>query len=88
MLKMFDEITSWGNLMQAFTQAARGKRRGLSAAGFEMQLADKLLALQDALRAKSYRPAHTITFSSTNPSAARSAQRRLPTESCIMPYAI
>lgn len=53
---MFDAITSWDNLWLAFRKAARGKRRGASAAGFEHQVADRLLALQVELRTKTYRP--------------------------------
>ena len=53
---MFDAITDWGNLWQAFEQAARGKRRKASAATFDYQVADRLLALQDALRSRLYRP--------------------------------
>lgn len=53
---MFDAIAGWDNLWQAYSQAARGKRRKGSAAAFEHQLADRLIALQDDLRDRSYRP--------------------------------
>lgn len=53
---MFDAITEWDNLWQAYSQAARGKRRKGSAAAFEHQLADQLIALQDDLRDHTYRP--------------------------------
>ena len=53
---MFEEVTSWENLWLAFRKAARGKRRRGSAAGFEHQVADRLIALQADLRTKVYRP--------------------------------
>ena len=53
---MFDAITDWDNLWRAFRLAARGKRRKRSAAAFEHQVADRLIALQQDLRSKTYRP--------------------------------
>jgi hypothetical protein len=53
---MFREITAWDNLWLAYRKAARGKRRRASAAAFEHQVADRLLALQADLRSKTYRP--------------------------------
>lgn len=53
---MFDAITEWGNLCQAHKKAARGKRVRASAAEFEHQLADQLVALQGELRSQTYRP--------------------------------
>lgn len=53
---MFDSITTWDNLWLAYRQAARGKRRNGSAAAFEHQLADRLIALQHDLQAQTYRP--------------------------------
>jgi hypothetical protein len=53
---MFDAIAGWDNLWLAYRQAARGKRRKGSAAAFEHQLADRLIALQDDLRNRTYRP--------------------------------
>jgi hypothetical protein len=52
----FDALTAWDNLWLAYRLAARGKRRGDSAAGFEQQVADRLIRLQDELRCKTYRP--------------------------------
>jgi hypothetical protein len=46
----FQRITSWENLIEAYRKAAIGKRGRKSAAGFEHQLADRLLDLQDELR--------------------------------------
>lgn len=53
---MFDAMCSWGNLWHAAQQAARGKRRRASAAGFDFQIADRLLALQEALVNGTWRP--------------------------------
>ena len=53
---LFDAITDWDNLWRAYRRAARGKRRKGSAATFEQQIADRLITLQDELRAKTYRP--------------------------------
>ena len=56
MAKLFEAVTDWDNLWRAFCLAARGKRRKGSAAAFEQQVADRLLALQEDLRARTYRP--------------------------------
>lgn len=53
---MFDAITAWGNLFCAYHQAAKGKRRSASVAGFEYQLADHLTTLQHDLQTGNYRP--------------------------------
>ena len=53
---MFDAITGWDNLWLAYRLAARGKRRMGSATAFEHQVADRLIALQNNLRMKTYRP--------------------------------
>lgn len=62
MATMFDAICAWNNLWVAFRKAARGKRRGVSAAGFEHQVADRLGMLQSELRDKTYRPAAYCHF--------------------------
>ena len=56
MASIFDAISGWDNLWLAYRKAARGKRRGGSAAAFEHQVADRLVALQTELRTKTYRP--------------------------------
>lgn len=56
MAAMFDAICRWDNLWLAYRKAARGKRRASSAAVFEHQVADRLVALQTELRGKTYRP--------------------------------
>jgi len=48
--------SSWDNLWLAYCRAARGKRRRGSATAFEHQIADRLIRLQDELRAKAYAP--------------------------------
>lgn len=53
---MFAAITDWGNLWLAYQRAARRKRRTGSAAAFEHQVADRLIALQGELQSKAYRP--------------------------------
>ncbi len=53
---LFAAICDWDNLMLAYRLVARGKRRRASAAAFEQQLADRLIALQTELRSRSYRP--------------------------------
>lgn len=53
---MFDSITRWDNLWLAYRKAAAGKRGRAPAAGFEHQVADKLLDLQADLVNGSYTP--------------------------------
>ena len=53
---LFAAVTTWDNLWLAYSKAARGKRRRGSAAAFEHQVADRLIALQGELRSKTYRP--------------------------------
>jgi len=53
---MFESVTAWDNLWLAFGKAACGKRRRGSAAAFEHQVADRLIALQAELCSKAYRP--------------------------------
>ena len=53
---IFSQISEWPNLWLAYQQAARGKRRMLSAAAFEYQLADHIAGLQDELRTRRYCP--------------------------------
>jgi len=60
--KMHEEICSWDNLRLAHQKAARGKRGRRAAAAFEYNLADKLLALQEDLGAKSYQPGPYNSF--------------------------
>jgi RNA-directed DNA polymerase len=59
---LFEALTAWDNLWLAYCKAARGKRRRASAAGFEHQVADQLIALQDDLRTQAYRPGRYCHF--------------------------
>jgi RNA-directed DNA polymerase len=58
----FDAITDWCKLRSAHADAARGKRQRSSAAEFDHQLADQLIALQDELRDQNYRPGAYCNF--------------------------
>ena len=63
----FERLISWENLLEAYRKAALGKRGRKSAAGFEHQLADRLLDLQDELRSLRYRPGPYFNFSIHEP---------------------
>ncbi|MEI2607261.1 MAG: reverse transcriptase domain-containing protein [Candidatus Promineifilaceae bacterium] len=53
---LFPRVVTWGNLLEAYRKAARGKRGRVAAATFEYQLADHLLSLQDDLNSRRYQP--------------------------------
>lgn len=59
---MYAQIHAWSNLLQAAHNAARGKRRRNAAAGFEIDLADHLIALRDELRTFTYRHGAYTSF--------------------------
>ncbi len=59
---LYQSITAWENLLLAYQKAARGKRGKATTARFEHQLADKLLALQHDLIARTYQPGHYVHF--------------------------
>jgi len=59
---LYASITAWENLLSAYRKAARGKRGKASTAQFEHQIADKLLALQQALTTHTYRPGRYVNF--------------------------
>ena len=50
------QIVAWDNLLNAYHNAAKGKRRGATVAIFEHRMADHLIELRNELRDKSYRP--------------------------------
>lgn len=52
----FARVTAWDNLLLAWRKAALGKRGKSSVATFEHRVADRLLALKDALEAGAWRP--------------------------------
>jgi RNA-directed DNA polymerase len=59
---LWAQVSVWENLLAAFRCAARGKRGHTPAASFEFGVADRLLALQAALRNGSYRPGGYVSF--------------------------
>jgi hypothetical protein len=52
----FNKICTFPNLLLAWRKAAKGKRGGCAAAGFEYGLADRLLQIQEELLTEEYRP--------------------------------
>lgn len=60
-------MTAWANLLLAYRKAAKHKRGKASAAGFEHQLADHLLQLQDELTQQSYQPGDYVHFNIHDP---------------------
>jgi len=58
----YEKIYNWENLRLAYRKAARGKRGKRAAAVFEYNLADRLLALQEQLLAKTYQPGGYHSF--------------------------
>ncbi|MCA9937568.1 MAG: hypothetical protein KC418_02930 [Anaerolineales bacterium] len=59
---MYTELTSWDNLLQAYRRAAKGKRGQANVAAFEYRLEENLLALQQELQDKVYRPGDYHSF--------------------------
>jgi RNA-directed DNA polymerase len=59
---LFTQICTWENIWLAYRNAARGKRGRPATAGFEYQLADQLLALQNELRTQTYCPGKYHNF--------------------------
>jgi hypothetical protein len=59
---LYSKVIDWPNLLLAFRKAAKGKRGKGSAAGFEHQLADRLLELQSELAGFSYQPGEYVNF--------------------------
>lgn len=55
-------MIDWSNLLLAYRKAAKGKRSKGSAAGFEHQIADRLLQLQSGLTDFSYQPGGYVNF--------------------------
>lgn len=59
---MYNELTSWDNLLQAFRKASAGKRGHPEVAAYEYRLEDNLLRLQEELCARVYRPGKYDSF--------------------------
>lgn len=53
---MFDQLTSWPNLLLAYKKASAGKRGQANVAAFEYRLEGNLFRLQEELQQKTYRP--------------------------------
>jgi hypothetical protein len=64
---LYPLITEFENLHLAFKRAARGKRSRWDVSGFEYDLEDNLLELQDELRAQTYRPGSYHNFTVYDP---------------------
>ncbi len=69
--KAYERIAAFENLNVAWSRAARGKRAGVAAAGFEHQLADRLLLLRSALLEGCYRPGAYTHFTIHEPKRRR-----------------
>ena len=59
---MYDQICDWENLLLAYRKASKGKRGLAPAAAFEHELESNLVALQEELRARTYRPGAYRSF--------------------------
>jgi RNA-directed DNA polymerase len=59
---VYAQICSWDNLLLAHRRASKGKRGKRPAARFEHRLEDNLIALQEELLAKTYRPGAYDSF--------------------------
>jgi len=59
---LFLQLTAWGNLLQAYRKASRGKRGRADVAAFEHRLEDELIALRHELQARRYRPGAYTSF--------------------------
>jgi retron-type reverse transcriptase len=59
---LWPQVTTFGNLLVAFRQAAKGKRERAAVAAFEFDLEPRLLELQEELRDGSYRPGRYTSF--------------------------
>lgn len=64
---MFQQLTSWQNLLLAYHKASKGKRGHPNVALFEHTLEENLWQLQETLRAKSYRPGNYVSFTIHEP---------------------
>lgn len=58
----YEALTDWDNLLLAHRKAARGKRGGAPAAGFERRLADELVILRQELVEQRYQPSGYVHF--------------------------
>ena len=63
----YADVYEWDNLYRAYRKAAKGKRGRPAAAGFEYQLEDNLVHLQEELAAETYRPGQYASFTIHEP---------------------
>ena len=59
---MYEELTSWPNLLLAYRKASKGKRGKANVAAFEHRLEDNLFHLQQELRSQTYQPGPYHSF--------------------------
>jgi hypothetical protein len=59
---MYDQLTSWANLLLAYRHASKGKRGQAAVAGFEHRLEEQLIELQAELRSSTYHPGSYSSF--------------------------
>lgn len=59
---LYNQLVSWDNLLLAFQDASRGKRRQPNAAAFEHQLEINLVQLQIELKELTYHPGNYTSF--------------------------
>lgn len=64
---LFPRLIDFGNLHSAWRKAARGKRGGPAAAGFEINLADELIRLQCELAGETWKPGGYYSFTIRDP---------------------
>lgn len=64
---LFEQLSSFENLLLAYHKAARGKRGRPDVAAFDYQLEANLLRLRDQLRARAYRPGPYRRFRIADP---------------------
>ena len=64
---MYDRVCSWKNLLLAYQKASKGKRGKPIVAVFEHKLEENLLALQNELKEKTYRPGIYVSFTIHEP---------------------
>jgi len=74
----FERVTAWENLLLAWRKAARGKRGEPGVAGFEHQVADRLLALQSVLQAGTWQPGGYVHFYIHEPKRRRISAAPFP----------
>jgi hypothetical protein len=59
---MFNQLTTWSNLLLAYRRASRGKRSRPDVAAFEFRLEDNLYQLQAELQTQQYTPGPYHSF--------------------------